>query len=70
MPYIEYLKGSIETVFYQYDCLLYLKIWMNAPMEHTTAAHMLIARTPWALTVAFVKKVTQEMASLVQVSLK
>lgn len=44
-----------------------LKIWMNAPMEHTCAASMQTARIPWALTAASVRRATQEMASLVQV---
>lgn len=45
-----------------------LKIWMSAPMEPTCAAHMLTARTRWALTAACVRRVTLGMASLVQVS--
>lgn len=47
---------------------LILKIWMSAPMEPTSVAHMLTARTRWALTAACVKKVILGMASLAQVS--
>lgn len=43
------------------------KIWMNAPMEHTCAANMQIARTPWAPIAASAKKDTRVTASLVQV---
>lgn len=41
---------------------------MSAPMEPTSVAHMLTARTRWALTAACVKKVILGMASLAQVS--
>jgi hypothetical protein len=49
------------------DVMLFLKIWMNAPMEPTCAANMQTVRTPWALIAVSVRRDTQEMASLVQV---
>jgi len=51
-----------------FKIIIILKIWMSAPMEPTSVAHMLTARIQWALTAACVKKVILEMASLVQVS--
>lgn len=58
----------VYKVYFESIFKIVLKIWMNAPMEPTIAAHMLTARIQWALTAACVKKVTLGMASHVQVS--
>lgn len=61
------LLTSNVMLFVHNDVTFFHKIWMNAPMEHTCAANMRTARTPWAPIAASVKKDTRVMASLVQV---